>query len=118
MNLEHFHQKLLDKEGEFQSGLAALEAEAIVSGKSEVRDSTDDATVSQATSEAFAEGTIVSQALEEVQAALRRIDDGTYGKCTLCGREIEPDRLEAIPWADYCLEDQEKQDKTLSGGTL
>lgn len=123
MNLiEHFRLKLLEKEHEFQSDLAAFEAEAIVSGKSEVRDTTDAATVSQGTSEAFEEGTIVSQALEEVQDALRRIEHGTYGKCTLCGREIEPDRLEAIPWAAYCLEDQEKQDKALhtvkEGGTL
>jgi hypothetical protein len=70
MNLiEHCRLKLLEKEHEFQSDLAAFEAEAIVSGKREVRDFTDDATVSQATSEAFEEGTIVSQALEEVQAA-------------------------------------------------
>jgi len=41
---------------------------------------------------------------------LQRIKDGTYGKCTLCGRQIEPARLEAIPWAAYCLEDQEKLD--------
>ena len=109
--IEHFRLKLLEKEHEFQSDLAAFEAEAIVSGKREVRDSTDDATVSQGTSEALEEATIVSQALEQVQDALRRIEDGTYGKCAICGHEIEPGRLEAVPWATYCLEDQEKQDK-------
>ena len=46
-----------------------------------------------------------------MQDALRRIEDGTYGKCIQCGREIEPVRLEAIPWARYCLKDQEKYDR-------
>ena len=81
-----------------------------------------DATVSQTASEAFEEGTIVSRSLETVQDALRRIEEGSYGKCTVCGREIEPDRLEAIPWAAYCLKDQKQEDKALpavkEGGTL
>jgi len=46
-----------------------------------------------------------------VQDALRRMEEGTYGKCLDCDREIEPARLEAIPWAEYCLEDQEKRDR-------
>ncbi len=37
--------------------------------------------------------------LTEVQAALKRIKDGTYGKCVVCGRPIPEKRLEAIPWA-------------------
>ena len=64
-------------------------------------------------SEAFEEGDIVSQTLEEVQDALRRIDEGCYGKCSVCRREIEPARLEAIAWTAYCLEDAEKHDKAL-----
>lgn len=37
--------------------------------------------------------------LTEVQAALKRLEDGTYGKCVVCGRPIPEKRLEAIPWA-------------------
>ena len=37
--------------------------------------------------------------LTEVQAALKRIEDGTYGYCEVCGRPIPEKRLEAIPWA-------------------
>ena len=54
---------------------------------------------------------MASQTLIQVQDALHRIEDGAYGKCIACGRQIEAARLEAIPWAPYCLEDQEKQDK-------
>lgn len=37
--------------------------------------------------------------LTEVQAALKRLDKGTYGSCTNCGQPIPEKRLEAIPWA-------------------
>lgn len=42
----------------------------------------------------------------EVVAALARIDAGTYGRCTRCGRPIPEERLEARPEARYCLDDQ------------
>jgi len=40
-----------------------------------------------------------SALLTEVQRALKRIEDGTYGKCVNCGQPIPEKRLEAIPWA-------------------
>ena len=45
--------------------------------------------------------------LTEVEAALKRIEDGTYGKCITCGDAIPEKRLEAIPWASRCVKDQE-----------
>jgi RNA polymerase-binding protein DksA len=41
--------------------------------------------------------------LAELDAALKRLDDGTYGVCTSCGQEIAPERLEAYPWASLCI---------------
>lgn len=49
--------------------------------------------------------------LTDVRAALERLDDGTFGKCIDCGREIPAGRLAAIPWTAYCLDDQEKHDR-------
>jgi len=122
MNIQHFKQRLQDKERELQSDIARLEEEARGSGEAEVRDSTDDATTSQGTSEALQEESLASQTLIQVQDALKRIEDGSYGKCTACGRQIEAARLEAVPWAAYCLQDQEKQDRAahvpLGGSTL
>ena len=43
--------------------------------------------------------------LDEVDAALRRLDDGTYGTCQACGRPIGDDRLEALPWTRFCIDD-------------
>ena len=43
--------------------------------------------------------------LREIEAALKRLDDGTYGICTACGKPIEPERLEYLPWATQCADD-------------
>ena len=42
--------------------------------------------------------------LAEVDAALQRLDEGTYGVCERCGRPIAPGRLEARPTARLCIE--------------
>ena len=42
--------------------------------------------------------------LEQVNEALHRIEEGTYGICEGTGKQIQKQRLEAIPWARYCLE--------------
>jgi len=41
--------------------------------------------------------------IREIDAALERLRDGTYGKCGQCGREISASRLGAVPWATYCV---------------
>jgi RNA polymerase-binding transcription factor DksA len=48
----------------------------------------------------------VEAELADVEHALRRIDEGTYGTCEACGRPIGDDRLEVLPAARFCLEDQ------------
>ena len=45
--------------------------------------------------------------LSEVQQALKRITEGTYGRCKVCGRPIAEKRLEALPSAALCIKDQE-----------
>lgn len=42
--------------------------------------------------------------LGRVEAALRALDDGTYGTCPTCGNPIAAERLEAIPWAAQCID--------------
>ena len=43
--------------------------------------------------------------LQEIEAALKRIDDGSYGLCAGCGKPIELERLEYLPWATQCADD-------------
>ncbi len=42
--------------------------------------------------------------LVEIDGALKRIEEGTYGICVNCGREIGEERLAAIPWATHCID--------------
>ena len=49
--------------------------------------------------------------LGEIDAALKRIDDGTYGTCEVCGQPIAPERLEARPWATLCIDDQRRREQ-------
>ena len=46
------------------------------------------------------------QHLAAVDAALARLDDGTFGTCVRCGRPIAPERLEALAWAAHCIDCQ------------
>jgi RNA polymerase-binding transcription factor len=47
------------------------------------------------------------QVRKNLMQALERIGEGTFGECANCGGEIEPKRLDAIPWARYCIKCQE-----------
>jgi RNA polymerase-binding protein DksA len=49
-------------------------------------------------------GDNAEQVLSEIDAALGRIDDRTYGICFNCGHEIPRERLEANPWASLCID--------------
>ena len=44
--------------------------------------------------------------------ALKRIDEGTYGKCDMCGKNISKQRIKAMPQAQYCIKCQEKEEKS------
>jgi RNA polymerase-binding transcription factor DksA len=50
--------------------------------------------------------------LNDIAAALSRLDDGSYGDCDECGQEIGFPRLEVQPTATRCIADQEKFEKT------
>jgi len=44
--------------------------------------------------------------LVEIDEALARIENGTYGRCSACGRPIGEERLEAVPYATLCIDDK------------
>ncbi len=50
-------------------------------------------------------------ALSAIDGALRRIEEGTYGTCRVCGRAIAEERLEARPWTDLCIDDARAQER-------
>jgi len=52
-----------------------------------------------------------SNLLRNVRAALRRIDEGSFGICVHCEELISPKRLAAVPWASFCIRCQEAADR-------
>ncbi len=52
-----------------------------------------------------------SNLLRNVKSALARINDGSYGVCMHCEEDIKPKRLEAVPWAKFCIKCQEAADR-------
>ncbi|GHO84443.1 TraR/DksA family transcriptional regulator [Dictyobacter formicarum] len=49
--------------------------------------------------------------LQNIKSALKRIDEGTYGLCRVCGQPIPARRLEVLPWAELCIKDQQESEK-------
>lgn len=59
-----------------------------------------------------------SNLLRNVRAALRRIDEGTFGTCVHCEEEISPKRIAAVPWTPFCIDCQEQADKAQEEGNV
>ncbi len=62
--------------------------------------------------------TTEGELLYEIDEALRRIYNKTYGKCESCGKKIGEERLKAVPYARLCVQCKEKEEKSswLTGG--
>jgi DnaK suppressor protein len=57
-----------------------------------------------------------SKLLKDVQAAIKRLNDGSFGICLRCDEEIPEKRLKAVPWAAYCVSCQEAIDRQRAAG--
>lgn len=56
------------------------------------------------------------QMLIKIDEAVRRLDDGSYGRCDHCSEPIGLPRLKALPWARYCIVCQEREEMGLLDG--
>lgn len=113
IDLERIKARLESKRAELQASIGELYKESVPSvkalsqeGEAEVlEDMAADVSGSERGHTVFANNLIL---LSEVQHALKRIADGTYGLCTVCGLPIPEKRLLALPWAAMCIKDQER----------
>ena len=53
----------------------------------------------------------VRDLLQKIDRALKRMDDGSYGVCDLCGKNIEKARVKALPYVDLCIKDAQAQSR-------
>jgi RNA polymerase-binding protein DksA len=111
LDLDHFRDALEAERKRVTDALQYLHAETPNAGGDETQESAtqdhlaDSAAVTYDREMDFSLEENSEQVLEEIDRALKRIDDGTYGKCTRCGKDIPVERLEAIPYAEHCIDD-------------
>lgn len=108
--LAQFRKQLEAERADLERELAELGAEPDGSIKVSLDEGFADA--AQATSErakvlSFVEG--LTNRLHDVEAALSRVDRGSYGQCERCGKDIPPERLEAVPTARLCINCAQKR---------
>jgi len=60
--------------------------------------------------------TLDARLLREIAGALHRLEIGTYGVCLECNEPISPKRLDAVPWAKYCVTCQEEIARRIEAG--
>jgi DnaK suppressor protein len=99
MEVNGYKQQLLELEARISSHLRR----DLASGREQLVDTAADAgdasVADESESEDFTEAELNTTTLQQVQAALRRIENGTFGQCLVDGGPIELKRLDAIPWA-------------------
>lgn len=102
---ENCRERLLAKRAELLAGFGARQPAQNDSGH--VADD-DQAPLLHEQFVSFQMQSLDRQILQQIDAALDRLDTGEYGVCLECGEAISPKRLAAIPWARYCIECQER----------
>lgn len=115
INVAELKKRLQEKERDLLAAMAEHEENARDSLEPEVRDHMDQVVSSAGAEQQFRQASAAWHMLEQVREALDRIQKGTYGICIDCGRRIEPQRLEAIPWTPYCSDDQNRHDRGPKG---
>jgi DnaK suppressor protein len=108
MNVQEYKQRLLDLEGRLSARVSHEREQAREQVVDSPHDAGDDSVADEGQSEDLAEAELDGTVLQEVREALQRIEDGTFGRCAVDGEPIEPKRLEANPWARYCVKHQER----------
>lgn len=111
--LKKFREGLIDERAQLLGQVEDLDAEADVKNW---RESGFDDDPADAGSASFERETAQSLSLHarnllgQIEDALRRLDEETFGECITCGRRIELERLEALPYTTQCMECRRREE--------
>ena len=113
MDVEHFRELLLEEQRRVSSALEYLHEENSGSMDEEIPETgmADTATVTVDRELDYSLEENSSHVLREIEAALGRIDAGTFGVCERCGKPIGEDRLDAMPYATKCIECKRQEER-------
>ena len=106
MNMNKYHlykEILLMRKTEIEKILNSLSNEIKDINKCEINDEADFAAASMDSGRDYQIYVNQKKELEEINEALKKIDEGRYGICEMCEEEIEEERLKLKPHAKYCI---------------
>jgi DnaK suppressor protein len=106
--LEYFKNRLETRQVELRRMVTRIEQDGRTVDEDSAQDIADRAASSYTKEFLFHQSNNDRQLLQMVEGALSRMREGEFGECISCGREIDPKRLEAVPWTRHCIECQEK----------
>jgi RNA polymerase-binding protein DksA len=121
LNYDELYQKLKNERENVIKELEHLKADTLVPG--ELREGSPFGKKEEIASETFefekklAVGSRLSELLAEIEHALQKFEQGTYGKCDICGQPIGLARLEVFPQANLCISCKSRQGKSVKGRT-
>ena len=116
--LDVFRKKLEERQQLLRKAVSRTEEDGRIADQDAAQDIADRAANSYTKEFLFSQSNNDRQLLNMVETALQRIREGSFGECVSCGNEINPKRLEAVPWTRYCIECQEKKEKGLLEETV
>jgi RNA polymerase-binding protein DksA len=117
LNTEHFRKRLLAERQRAQETLDHLHQDDQGLRQDETEEIQSDnhpGDVATTTFDRELDSTLEEneeRVLQAIEAALQRIDDGTYGTCGRCGKPIGEERLEALPWTTQCIDCKRKEER-------
>lgn len=110
--IERFKKVLEVRHREVRAGMAQADLNTPIAQHDDGKDEGDRANTSLAR-EIHADHKSRDRALlSAIIGAMQRVNDGTFGLCMNCGQEINLKRLDALPWAQYCITCQQLIDRT------
>jgi DnaK suppressor protein len=116
--LDDLRERLLTEQAELQEQLTTIEEQTFAASQSdmsgEVSFDEENADAGTFTFERERDLSIennVRDLMRKIERALARMDEGTYGICSRCGKPIEKARLKALPYVDLCIKDAQAQSR-------
>ena len=118
LDLDHFRDRLLEERKRASDALEYPQQEnqgQIEDEREEIQSDNHPGDMATGTYDRELDATLEGneeRMLDAIDAALKRIDAGTYGTCSNCGEPIGAERLEAVPWTTQCIDCKRKEERT------
>lgn len=106
--VEAFKKRLETRQQELRKMVSRTQQDGRSADEDVAQDIADKAASSYNKEFLFHQSNADRQLLQMVENALARIREGSFGECISCGKDINPKRLEAVPWTRHFIECQEK----------